>query len=124
MVIYSNKKLVILFIIACSLLLQSCDQHHSNGHMMGGGMMGGGMMGQIFPGNGSQLLPDSQSEDAQLFQQYCSQCHALPATIAHTSQEWPQVVARMREHMVTQIKEVPDREQYRKITDYLQRYSG
>ena len=122
MIICGRSELVILS-ITCSLLLQSCDQHHSNGHMIGGGMMGSGMMGQMFPGNGTQLLPDPQSEEAQLFQQYCSQCHALPVTTAHTAREWPQVVVRMRDHMITQAKEVPDREQLQQITAYLQGHS-
>ena len=111
---------IILFVI-CSLLLQSCDQHHSNGHMMSGGMMDDSMMGQISSGNGSQTLPEPQSQEARLYQQYCSQCHALALTTAHTAKEWPPVVIRMREHMVDQGKEVPDRKLQDNIIAYLQR---
>ena len=81
------------------------------------------MMGQMIPGDSSQPLPDAQSEDARLFQQYCSQCHALPLIESHTAEEWPQVVVRMKQHMVTQGKEFPDREQLQQITAYLQQHS-
>lgn len=82
-----NIPFISLVMVTCGLLLQSCDQHHSNGQMMNGGMMGGDIMGQTSPGNGTQSLPEPQSGDAQLFQQYCSQCHTLPIPAAHTAQE-------------------------------------
>ena len=98
-----------------------------SGDMMGGGMMGGGMgggmMGQTPEKNGNQPLPDQQSKQAQLYQQYCSQCHALPSPRVHTAQEWPSVVARMKQTMATQGKELPDNEQLEEILGYLQRYA-
>jgi hypothetical protein len=94
------------------------------GGMMGGGMMGGGMMGNMPSGNTSQTLPEQQSEGAQLLQQFCSECHAPPAPSAHTAREWPQVVDRMNQHMVTQGKPAPDREQLRKLIAYLQKNAG
>ena len=93
------------------------------GGMMGGGMRGGGMMGQTPESNGSQALPDQQSKQAQLFKRYCSQCHALPSPRAHTAQDWPSVVARMKHAMMTQGKAPPDNEQLEEIVEYLQRHA-
>jgi len=115
---------IVLVLAGLGFLLESCDRPGSSGHMMGGGMMSGGMMGQLPPANTHQTLPEPQSEGAQLLQRYCGQCHAPPAPAAHTAREWPQVVERMKQHMVTQGKAMPDREQLREITDYLQNHAG
>ena len=114
---------VLLVLAGAAFLTMAHDQSASAGHMMGGGMMGGGMMGQTPQGNSSQTLPDQQSKEAQLFQQHCSQCHALPSPLAHTAQEWPSVVARMKKTIATQGKALPDNEQLEEIIGYLQRYS-
>jgi hypothetical protein len=126
-----SRKIVVLvfvFMAGAAFLLMEHDQTASAGHMMGGGMMsggmmGGGMMGQTPENNGSQPLPDQQSKQAQLYQHYCSQCHALPSPRAHTAQEWPSVVARMKQTVVTQGKALPDNEQLKEILGYLQRYA-
>ena len=130
-----SRKIVIaafLVLAGAAFLLMAHDRSASAGHMMGGGMMsggmmgggmGGGMMGQTPENNGNQPLPDQQSKQAQLYQQYCSQCHALLSPRAHTAQEWPSVVARMKQTMATQGKELPDNEQLEEILGYLQRYA-
>lgn len=126
----SQKILIaILLVLAGALLLFMEHQRlNSAGHMIGvgmmsGGMMGGGMMGRTPENNGNQPLPDQQSNGAQLFQHYCSQCHALPSPRAHTAQEWPSVVARMKQTMSTQGKSPPDNEQLGEIIGYLLRYA-
>jgi hypothetical protein len=118
------KALSAIVFLVFSMLLLSCDYHNSNRHMMTGGMMNGDMMKQMTSGNGLQSLPEAQSEDARLFRHYCTQCHAPPSPPDHTSKEWPSVVARMRQYMVAQGKEVPDRLQQDKIISYLQRYAN
>ena len=130
----SRKIVIAAFVVlaGAAFLLMAHDRSASAGHMMGGGMMsggmmgggmGGGMMGQTPENNGNQPLPDQQSKQAQLYQQYCSQCHALPSPRVHTAQEWPSVVARMKQTMATQGKELPDNEQLEEILGYLQRYA-
>jgi len=114
--------MVLLVLVGSGYLLAGCNKSGS-GHMLGGGMMGGGMMGQTAENNGSQPLPDQQSKQAQLYKHYCSQCHALPSPRAHTAQEWPSVVARMKQTMTTQGKMPPDNEQLEEILGYLQRYA-
>ena len=116
-------KLIVISVVLAGLgsLLVGCGQGDSGAHMMGGGMMGGGMMGRMPPAIGKQSLPEQQSEGARLFQSYCGQCHALPALTAHTARDWPQVMMRMKQRMVTQGKAVPDRDQLQAITAYLQR---
>jgi len=115
---------LLLALVGLGCLASGCDQSGSRGHMMGSGMMGGGMMGQMLPRDSGQTLPEPQSEEAQLFQRYCGQCHATPATTAHSAREWPQVVDRMKQYMVTQGRAAPDRNQLQEIIDYLQRHAG
>jgi len=117
-----------LSLAVAAYFLVGCDQSGSSGHMTGGGMTGGGMMGGGMMGQMSQYddrtLPEPQSEATQSFRHYCGQCHAPPDPAVHTARDWPKVVARMRQQMVTQGKAVPDREQLKEITAYLQRNAG
>ena len=99
----------------------ACDRPSSS--MMDGGMMGGGMMGRMPGGDSAQTLPEPQSEQAQLFREYCGECHVPPSPKAHTADEWPQVVARMKQHMATQGKIAPDSGRLQDIVDYLQRHA-
>jgi len=87
-------------------------------------MIGGGMMGRMFSDGESQSLPEPQSDEAMWFQRYCSQCHATPSPAAHTASEWPQVVGRMKQHMVSQGTAVPGRKQLQGIIAYVQRHGG
>ena len=126
----SQRIVIAIFLVLAGVafLLMEHERMASAGHMMdggmmSGGMMGGGMMGQTPENNSNQPLPDRQSKEAQLFKHYCSQCHALPSTRSHTAQEWPLVVARMKQTMTTQGKATPDNEQLGEIIGYLQRYA-
>lgn len=65
-------------------------------------------------------LPSPRSKGAILFAATCAQCHALPDPRQHTTQEWPQVVARMRKNMVVMRKAAPDAATLRMITEFLQ----
>jgi len=82
--------------------------------------MGGGTMMQAPDHDDLRELPESESEAAQLFRHYCGQCHKPPAPTAHTANEWPGVVARMKRHMATQGKLEPKNDDMREILDYLQ----
>ena len=44
--------------------------------------------------------PDAKSADFDLFARHCSQCHAPPQPTAHIKAEWPNVIARMQQHLV------------------------
>ncbi|MGH7147298.1 MAG: c-type cytochrome [Nitrospiraceae bacterium] len=67
---------------------------------------------------GSVPAPDSPG--AALFQQTCSQCHALPDPKQHHAAEWPTVVERMRQNMLSMgRREITEREAD-EITAYLQ----
>ena len=66
-------------------------------------------------------LPEKTSADAQLFMQYCQQCHSLPAPSQHTAGEWPKVVQRMRANMRTMNKQEPSDLDAVRILDYLKR---
>lgn len=114
---------ILLVLITSNCLLAGCDRSEYGGHMAGGGMTGGGMTGHMLQYD-DRTLPGPQTETAQSFRRYCGQCHAPPNAAVHTMREWPRVVARMRQHMVTQRKAVPDPEQLQEIIAYLQRHAG
>lgn len=42
--------------------------------------------------------PEPGSPSLANYQNQCSQCHAPPRPTAHTSVEWPSVIARMQQH--------------------------
>ena len=65
-------------------------------------------------------LPSPRTKGAILFAATCAQCHALPDPRQHTAQQWPPVVARMRENMVAMGKTVPNAATLRTITEFLQ----
>ena len=44
--------------------------------------------------------PALNTPAGQIFSIACSQCHALPDPRQHTAREWPQVVERMKQHML------------------------
>jgi len=44
-------------------------------------------------------LPDAKSRGATMLTLYCAQCHELPPPSMHTTTEWRQVIARMKEFM-------------------------
>ncbi len=65
-------------------------------------------------------IPSPRTEGALLFVATCIQCHALPDPKQHTAQEWPQVVARMRQNMVTMGKSNPSEATTQAITRFLE----
>lgn len=65
------------------------------GGMMEGMMMGGEMPRSVDPAQ----LPEPQSAGAQLVNQYCTQCHGIPAPALHSTPGWPPVVGRMNARM-------------------------
>lgn len=68
-------------------------------------------------------IPSPASSGAILFQQACSQCHALPDPMLHTSEEWPAVIARMRLNMVTMGKAPLSDLEAKNITEYLRMHA-
>jgi cytochrome c5 len=66
---------------------------------------------------------DLDTSAGRAFQSTCSLCHALPDPQQHTSEEWPAVVVRMKQNMVTQGKTVPDEATIGEIVEFLQRHA-
>ncbi len=64
-------------------------------------------------------VPEPDSPGATLFQQTCSQCHALPDPKQHITSEWPAVVERMRSNMQTMGKRVITEGEKEQIAAYL-----
>jgi len=68
----------------------------------------------------SGTVPAPDTIGAALFQQTCSQCHALPYPKQHTASEWKVVVERMRQNMKSMgRREITDQE-VKVITAYLE----
>ncbi|MBI1422282.1 MAG: hypothetical protein GC149_02370 [Gammaproteobacteria bacterium] len=86
------------------------------------GMMGGmnGMMGSTPPPEPPpQNAAPAIHQGYDLTQEYCAQCHQLPAPSQHTPAEWPHVVARMQAYMQQQHRHVPNAREQQLILDYL-----
>ncbi len=66
---------------------------------------------------------DLDSSEGRAFQSTCSLCHALPDPQQHTSEEWPAVVERMKQNMVTQGKAVPNEATVEEVVGFLQRHA-
>jgi len=64
-------------------------------------------------------LPSVDTEGAKLFENTCTQCHALPNPFLHTAQEWPEVVERMRKNMKLMGKRIISEQEKKIISDYL-----
>ena len=121
------------------------DQMSRTGMMGGmGGMMRGGRGGR-----GALATPDADQRQAllayyqshalralppggqplsgagrELFMQDCGRCHALPDPTQYPAQQWPAVVARMRQHMADRNAASLTDEQAREIVAYLEKASG
>lgn len=120
----SKSAAVIVTLSVLGAVAAGCGQTDSGRKMMLGGMMGSGMMGGPSSGNGSLDRPDPKSKGARLEGRYCGQCHKPPAPSVHRAKDWPQVVSRMKGHMATQGKSIPDPAQMDLILRYLQDHAG
>lgn len=107
--------------------------------MSGHGMMGM-MMGQVAAPSERELqsildylqahaqrpidpthYPELATVSGRAFQTTCARCHALPDPRQHTAGEWPAVVARMQQNMLTMGRTVPDGKTLGEIIGFLQR---
>tara|TARA_R110002096_G_scaffold285724_1_gene479470 strand:+ start:838 stop:1323 length:486 start_codon:yes stop_codon:yes gene_type:complete len=64
-------------------------------------------------------IPNPKTTGAQAFSKNCSQCHALPSPSAHTAQEWPAVIERMKGYMSAQNRSALDKDELEDLTEYL-----
>ena len=85
-------------------------------------MMGNNMM-RMAPAPPTARKPPG-SVTSQAIQQFCSGCHAAPDPAQHTAQEWPAIVARMKQHMVRMGRKLPDSQQLGDIIDFLQSHAS
>lgn len=65
-------------------------------------------------------LPEPDTMGAKAFGNNCAQCHALPAPLAKSRDEWPKVVDRMLNYMSAQNRPQPTKQELREIITYLQ----
>jgi len=56
-------------------------------------------------------------------QKWCSDCHAPPRPTSHKAREWPNVVARMQNHRITEGLAKIDAHNLGKILEYLQSHA-
>lgn len=66
---------------------------------------------------------DIASVSGKAFTTTCSQCHTAPSPKAHTRNEWPRVVLRMKANMLAANIPTPKQETLLTIIDFLQRHS-
>lgn len=67
--------------------------------------------------------PELVTASGRAFQAACARCHALPDPEQHTAKEWPAVVGRMQQNMLTMGKSVPDGQTIGEIIGFLQRHA-
>lgn len=67
--------------------------------------------------------PGLATPAGRAFQTACARCHALPDPQQHTAAEWPGVVARMQQNMITMGKPVPDEKIVGEIIGFRQRHA-
>lgn len=71
-------------------------------------------------------LPEENSKEVELLEEYCTQCHGLPAPGMHTRDEWPLVVTRMSQYLRTMHTfhiNKPSSQELLSIQNYLQRHA-
>ncbi len=114
------------WLFAVPLALFFCAGCDDAGGHMNGGMVNRGMIGGQVPIQGvtPSELPDIDTEEGRAFQQYCSQCHAMPNPRQHNAVQWPAVVERMKNYMEVQQKQVPKDDQLNDIIRFLQEHAG
>lgn len=100
------------------------------GDMCDGWMEGMMMGGQMPRGMDPAQLPEPQAVGARLLNQYCTQCHGLPAPTLHSAAGWPPVVERMNARMQWMSRNsrmpirAPSAAELRTLVEYLQRHAG
>jgi hypothetical protein len=67
-------------------------------------------------------LPGGPGRD--LFTSNCARCHELPDPSQHSSNDWPAVVIRMRQHMVQMLGRSPSQSDVQEVILYLERASS
>ncbi len=119
------------------------DRMNRRMRMMSGRGMMGMMMGRVEAPSESELqelvnylqvhaqipidttrYPELDTPAGRAFHTACSRCHALPDPQQHTTDEWPGVVARMKQNMVAMGKSVPDEASIGEIVQFLQRHAS
>lgn len=92
-------------------------------------LFGGLTMGAILSACGSdrseqpRKYPDSDSPQAQLYVEKCSQCHAAPLPNVHSATIWPSVLDRMQLRMKTKYVPPLTRQEMSIILGYLQQHA-
>jgi len=67
---------------------------------------------------------DTSSEPFRLFQSICTQCHTLPDPRQHTAEEWPTIVNKMKQNIVSMVKVRTTDTNMQKIMTFLQEHAG
>ena len=100
-------------------LLAGCDRDGGATHMAAGSVS---HSMQVI-GTANAALPDTSSSAGQLTVRFCGQCHGPPNPSVHTADEWPAVIARMKQHMTTAGARIPDEEQTQIIIEYMRSHT-
>ncbi|RMH19586.1 MAG: hypothetical protein D6698_05580 [Gammaproteobacteria bacterium] len=82
-------------------------------------------LGTLLTGCASQPMPipAADSDVAQLYQQKCSACHALPHPTRNTYVEWQHLVEVMQQRMKEKHMPPLDASEKTQILSYLKQYS-
>ncbi|MCO5102153.1 MAG: hypothetical protein M9885_14890 [Burkholderiaceae bacterium] len=84
----------------------------------------------VDPRTDPELALAIESGPGRVYAEACGQCHALPDPAQHTAQEWPEVVARMRDNLqwMNRVQSASDPREPQlsvpEIVSFLQRHAG
>ena len=71
--------------------------------------------------NTGQISTDSEAPSP--LKKWCSDCHAPPKPTSHKAQEWPNIVARMQDHRITEGLVKIDEQNLSNLVNYLQSHA-
>ncbi|MFQ6093725.1 MAG: hypothetical protein ACE5OR_13810 [bacterium] len=80
------------------------------------------LMDNAFEQIEERRLSSLNSDEAGVFKEVCSRCHALPDPKQHSPGEWVEIVDRMREHQRAEGKPSMSQEVKEKIFKFLREY--
>lgn len=99
----------LLFTLLLTVVLIGCQPAGDSGPLMENDQATPSMMEK----------PHQWQSTAQMYQFYCSQCHAAPKAGQYDDHKWPIVIFRMKKHMTQMSKEKPNAEEEAQILAYL-----
>jgi hypothetical protein len=73
---------------------------------------------------GERSYPEPESPGGQILLERCGTCHGAPLPATHTAKEWPTIVQRMQQRMVSKAFQPLSEPEQQTLVNYLQQHAG